>query len=208
MVTFQGGIDTGSAALDYAMVKLMQNPHMMTKLHNEVRMVVPQGNEMVTEDDLDGMTYLKAVVKETLRLHGPAPFLLPHFSMADCVVEGYTIPSGIRTIINARAISRDPNYWESPEEFMPERMEGGSAAAMDYRGNDYVFLPFGSGRRKCPGINFAILTIELMLANLMYHFNWELTPESAEKGIDMTESFGSTVHRINSLFLAPVLAKN
>ena len=90
MVTFQGGIDTGSAALDYAMVKLMQNPHMMTKLQNEVRMVVPQGNEMVTEDDLDGMTYLKAVVKETLRLHGPAPFLLPHFSMADCVVEGYT----------------------------------------------------------------------------------------------------------------------
>ena len=84
---------------------------------------------------------------------------------------------------------------------MPERfMEGGSAAAMDYRGNDYVFLPFGSGRRKCPGINFAILTIELMLANLMYHFNWELTPESAEKGIDMTESFGSTVQRINSLF--------
>ena len=64
------------------MVKLMQNPHMMTKLQNEVRMVVPQGNEMVTEDDLDGMTYLKAVVKETLRLHGPAPFLLPHFSMA------------------------------------------------------------------------------------------------------------------------------
>ena len=111
-----------------------------------------------------------------------------------------TIPSGIRTIINARAISRDPNYWESPEEFMPERMEGGSAAAMDYRGNDYVFLPFGSGRRKCPGINFAILTIELMLANLMYHFNRELTPESAEKGIDMTESFGSTVHRIDSLF--------
>ena len=119
-----------------------------------------------------------------------------------------TIPSGIRTIINARAIARDPNYWESPEEFMPERfMEGGSAAAMDYRGNDYVFLPFGSGRRKCPGINFAILTIELMLANLVYHFNWELRPESAEKGIDMTESFGSTVHRINSLFLAPVLAK-
>ena len=90
VVTFQGGIDTGSAALDYAMVELMQNPHMMTKLQNEVRMVVPQGNEMVTEDDLDGMTYLKAVVKETLRLHGPAPFLLPHFSMADCVVEGYT----------------------------------------------------------------------------------------------------------------------
>ncbi|TVU24898.1 hypothetical protein EJB05_27363, partial [Eragrostis curvula] len=95
------GIDTSSGVLDYAMVKLMQNPHLMTKLQNEVRMVVPPGKEMVTADDLDGMAYLKAVVKETLRLHGPAPFLLPHFSMAECVIEGYTIPSGIRTIINS-----------------------------------------------------------------------------------------------------------
>ncbi|TVU34061.1 hypothetical protein EJB05_15886 [Eragrostis curvula] len=209
VVMFQGGIDTASGVLDYAMVKLMQNPHLLTKLQNEVRMVVPPGKEMVTEDDLDGMAYLKAVVKETLRLHGPAPFLLPHFSMADCVIEGYTIPSGIRIIINSMAISRDPNYWESAEEFIPERfMEGGSAAALDYKGNDYVFVPFGSGRRKCPGINFAIPTVELMLANLMYHFNWELTPESAKNGIDMTESFGATVHRIKSLVLAPVLPQN
>ncbi|CAO2204853.1 unnamed protein product [Urochloa humidicola] len=203
-IMFEAGTDTSFIVLEYAMVKLMQNPHLMTK----VRMAIPKGKEIVTEDDLNAndMAYLKAVIKETLRLHGPAPLLVPHLSMADCDIEGYKIPSGTRAIVNAWALARDPSYWESAEEFMPERfMEGGSAFAMDYRGNDFLYLPFGTGRRICPGISFAISAIEVMLANLMYHFNWELPPESKDRGISMSESFGVTVHRTEKLLLVPVL---
>uniref|UniRef100_A0A0A9BTT8 Uncharacterized protein n=1 Tax=Arundo donax TaxID=35708 RepID=A0A0A9BTT8_ARUDO len=206
---FQAGTDTSFIVLEYAMVELMQNPHLMTKLQAEVRTAMPKGKEIVTEDDLSGIAYLKAVIKETLRLHAPAPLLVPHLSMADCDIEGYTIPSGTRAIVNGWALARDPSYWESAEEFMPERfMEGGSAADMDYKGNDFLYLPFGTGRRICPGINFAIATIEVMLANLMYHFNWELPSGLTGRGIDMTESFGVTVHRTEKLLLVPVLPQD
>ncbi|KAG2580934.1 indole-2-monooxygenase-like [Panicum virgatum] len=216
-IMFEAGTDTSFIVLEYAMVRLMQNPGLMDKLQAEVRSTVGKARKdkddddmVVTEDELNdninNLAYLKAVIKETLRLHMPAPLLVPHLSMADCDIEGYTIPAGTRAIVNGWALARDPSYWEKAEEFMPERfMEGGSAAAMEYKGNDFLYLPFGAGRRICPGINFATSTILVMLANLVYHFNWELPPESAEKGIDMTESFGVTVHRKEKLLLVPVL---
>lgn len=209
-VMFEAGTDTSFIVLEYAMVQLMRNPHLMSKLQAEVRStIINKGTEIVTEDELHSLPYLKAVVKETLRLHMPAPLLVPHLSMADCTIQGYTIPSGTRTIVNSWALARDPSCWERAEEFMPERfMEGGSAAAMDSnKGNDFQYIPFGAGRRMCPGISFATAAIHLMLANLVYHFDWELPAESASKGIDMTESFGVTVHRTEKLLLVPVLAQ-
>ncbi|KAG0522052.1 hypothetical protein BDA96_07G003700 [Sorghum bicolor] len=180
-VMFEAGTDTSFIVLEYAMAHLMQTPCLMNKLQTE------------------------AVIKETLRLHMPAPLLLPHLSMADCNIEGYTIPSGTRAIVNSWALARDPSYWENANEFMPERfMEGGSAAAMDNKGNDFQYLPFGAGRRMCPGINFASSTIEVMLVNLVYHFNWELPVELSKKGIDMTELFGVTVRRMEKLLLVPI----
>lgn len=205
VVMFEGGTDTSFIVLEYAVVELIQKPQLMAKLQAEVRGSVPKGKEIVTEDDLmiSGMAYLKAVIKETLRLHLPGPLLVPHLSMADCDVEGYTVPSGTRVIVNGWALGRDASYWESAEEFAPERfMEGGSSAGVEYKGNDFHFLPFGTGRRICPGINFAIATVEIMLANLMYHFDWEL-PEAGSV-IDMAESFGLTLHRKEKLLLVPV----
>ncbi|XBI87946.1 hypothetical protein VPH35_025958 [Triticum aestivum] len=205
-IMFEAGTDTSFIVLEYAMVRLMQKPHLMNKLKNEVRSTISKGKDMIAEDDLSSLAYLKAVIKETLRLHMPAPLLVPHLSMADCKINGYTIPSGTRAIVNSWALARDPSSWESAEEFMPERfMEGGSAATMDYKGIDFPYLPFGTGRRICPGINFAIVTIEIMLANLMYHFDWKLPSESMEAGISMTESFGVTVHRKEKLLLVPVV---
>ncbi|KAF8780048.1 hypothetical protein HU200_002016 [Digitaria exilis] len=207
-IMFEAGTDTSFIVLEYAMIKLMQNPDVMAKLQTRMRMTILKGKEMVTEDDLNAndMDFLKAVIKETLRLHAPAPLLAPHLSMADCDIEGYTIPSGTRVIVNAWALARDPSQWERAEEFMPERfMKDGSAFAIDYRGNYLTYLPFGTGRRICPGISFAISGIEIMLANLVYHFNWALPPESKDKGIDMSESFGVTVHRREKLLLVPVL---
>ena len=206
---FEAGTDTSFTVLEYAMAHLMRNPHLMNKLQAEVRNAIAKGKEMVTEDELDSLAYLKAVIKETLRLHMPAPLLVPHFSMADGNIEGYTIPSGTRAIVNSWALARDPSYWEKAEEFKPERfMEGGSATAIDNKGNDFQYLPFGAGRRMCPGANFAIANIEVMLANLVYHFNWELPMELAKKGIDMTESFGVIVHRTKKLLLVPIVPQD
>ena len=208
-IMFEAGTDTSFIVLEYAMTQLMRNPRIMNKLHDEVRNTIAKGKEMVTEDELDSLAYLKAVIKETLRLHMPAPLLVPHFSMADCNIEGYTIPSGTRTIVNSWALARDPSYWEKAEEFMPERfMKGGSATAIDNKGNDFQYLPFGAGRRMCPGGNFAIANIEVMLANLVYHFNWELPLELARTGIDMTESFGVIVHRTKKLLLVPIVPQD
>ena len=201
---FGAGTDTTSSVLEFAMAELMRNPWVMTKLQDDVRRHVPEGHETVEEENLASMVYLRAVVKETLRLHPPSPLLLPHLSMADCVVDGYTIPSGIRVIVNTWAISRDPESWEEPEEFMPERfMDGGSAAAMDFKGNDFQFVPFGAGRRICPGLNFGFATVEIMLANLMYCFDWQLPNGMEAKDIDLTEVFGVTVRPKEKLILFP-----
>ena len=159
---FGAGTDTSSLVLELAMAELMRNPQLMTKLQAEVRVNTPRGQQMVAQDDIASMTFLRAVVKETLRLHPPAPLLLPHLAMVECEVDGYTIPEGTRVIINEWAIGRDPESWEKPEQFMPERFtEGGSAAAIDFRGNDFQFVPSGHYYRKlnlsrlgnlcCPG---------------------------------------------------------
>ncbi|XP_052157807.1 indole-2-monooxygenase-like [Oryza glaberrima] len=198
------GTDTSFIELEYAMAELMQKPHVMGKLQAEVRRVMPKGQDIVTEEQLGCMPYLKAVIKETLRLHPPAPLLMPHLSMSDCNINGYTIPSGTRVIVNVWALARDSNYWENANEFIPERFIVNTSG--DYNGNNFHFLPFGSGRRICPGINFAIATIEIMLANLVYRFDWELPADQAAKGgIDMTETFGVAVHRKEKLLLIPHL---
>lgn len=214
---FTAGTDTSYAALEFAMAELMRHPHALAKLQAEVRKTTAaaaaSGEKQVKETNLDGMTYLKAVIKETLRLHPPAPLLLPHLSLEDCDLDSYTVPAGTTVLINAWAIGRDPRVWSAPDEFMPERFivdddddMGGidNNGSVDLRGNDFQFLPFGSGRRICPGLNFALVSIELMLANLVYHFDWELAEgEDSNSNIDMTEVFGLTARRKHKLLLVP-----
>ena len=124
--------------------------------------------------------------------------------MADCNIDGYRVPAGTRVVVNTWAIGRDSTSWEDAEEFIPERfVEGGGDVCVNFKGNDFQFLPFGGGRRICPGINLAIANVELMLANLIYHFDWELPLGVERKDIDMTEVFGITVHRKEKLLLLP-----
>lgn len=202
---FFGGIGTASSMLDFTMAELMQRPQMMEKLQAEVNSCIPNGQEVVSEADLVDMIYLRAVVKESLRLHPVAP-LLPHFSMAQCRIEGHNIPAGVQVLINSSAIGRDTRYWEDAEEFIPERFIGdGCATHVNFKGNDYQFLPFGSGRRMCAGVNFGIACIELMLANLVHRFDWELPMEKKRGDIDMSEVFGLVVSRKEKLLLVPKL---
>ncbi|KAL6857097.1 hypothetical protein ACP4OV_018479 [Aristida adscensionis] len=201
---FEAGTETSSLTLECAMAELMRKPHIMAKLQEEVRRNVPKGQEMVTEDDLANLTYLKAVIKETLRLHPAAPLMIPHFSMEACeIMDGYTIPAGTRVIVNAWAIGRLSSHWDMAEEFMPERFMDGDPTSVDIKGKDFRYLPFGSGRRMCPGIHAAAATLEIMLANLVYRFDWELPAGMKKEDIDMTEVFGLTVHRKEKLLLVP-----
>ncbi|TVU14581.1 hypothetical protein EJB05_38056, partial [Eragrostis curvula] len=166
-----------------------------------VRQEVPEGQELVSEADIANMTYVRAVIKESLRLHPVAPLLAPHFSMSSCSIDGFEISENVRVLINAWAIGRDERYWEDAEEFVPERfLDGGDAEG---EGNDFRFFPFGAGRRMCPGMNFGIATVEVMLANLVHRFDWELPLGQERRDFVMSEVFGLVVHRKEKLLLVP-----
>jgi indole-2-monooxygenase len=203
---FEAGTDTSYMTLEFAMAELIRKPHLMKKLQEEIRRSVPKGQEMVTEDDLPNMTYLKAVIKETLRLHPPVPLMIPHFSLDACTVDGYTIPANTRVVVNAWAIGRHTGYWENENEFQPERFMNNGASVDLKAANEFHFLPFGFGRRMCPGLHSASVTVEIMLSNLMYRFDWKLPPGLKEEDVDMTEVFGITVSRKEKLLLVPVNA--
>ncbi|KAJ9559978.1 hypothetical protein OSB04_005138 [Centaurea solstitialis] len=191
------GTDTSAATVVWAMTLLIKNPESLKKVQQEVRNVV--GNKgKVQEDDLQNLNYLKAVIKETFRLYPVAPLLLPRESRDRCIVGGYEIPKGTLVYVNGWALGRDPKCWENPEEFKPERFMGSS---IDYKGTDFEFIPFGSGRRGCPGISLGVATVELTLSNLVYAFEWELP--DGEKDIDTLATLGVVSHKKNPLRLVP-----
>lgn len=179
------------------MVELMRNKSIMKKVQEEVQKVV--GNKgKVDECDLQHLEYLKLVIKEAFRLHPPAPFLGPRVTNEIFKIRGYEIPPKTRVFINARAIGMDPKIWTNPTKFYPERFLSNN---VDFRGQDFDLIPFGVGRRMCPGMNFAIVLVELVLANLLYHFDWKLPFGMREEDLDLDEKFGLTVHKKNPLYL-------
>ncbi|KAM0012570.1 putative cytochrome P450 [Helianthus debilis subsp. tardiflorus] len=187
MDIFTAGTDTTFTSLEWAISELLTHPRAMKKLQQEA-LEMGQARSLIAEDDVDKMPYLKAIFKETLRLHTPIP-LLPRESIKGIKLNGYDIQSGTQVLINAWAIARDPSTWEEPEEFIPERF---LKSPVDYKGFHFELIPFGAGRRGCPGIHFAMVVNELLLANLVYKFDLALV---GEKGLDMSETNGITVHK-------------
>ncbi|RLN24109.1 premnaspirodiene oxygenase-like [Panicum miliaceum] len=198
---FGAGSKTSAITLQWAMSELIRNPNAMKKAQAEVRSIL-NGKPKVTEDDLGEMKYLKLIIKETLRLHPPAPLLIPRESMESCKILGYDVPKGTTVLVNAWAIGRDPRFWEDADEFKPERFE---SIAVDYRGTDFEYIPFGAGRRICPGIQFAQANMELVLAALLYHFDWKVASGSKPGELDMAEEMGLTIRRKNNLLLYPIV---
>lgn len=193
------GIDTSSINVDWAMAELIKNPSTMKKAQDEVREVFNRIGK-INENDINEMKFLKAMIKETLRLHPPSPLLLRECG-ENCMIKGFEIPVKTRVIINAWALGRDPNYWNEPEKFNPERFID---STIEYKENDFEYLPFGSGRRSCAGPSFGLANVELPLAILLYHFNWKLPNGMKHKDLDMTENFGITIGRKEDLYLIPI----
>ncbi|KAI7741034.1 hypothetical protein M8C21_022463, partial [Ambrosia artemisiifolia] len=194
---FAAGSDTSSVTLEWAMSELIKNPRVMKKAQNELRQAL-KGRTMIHEQDIQELNYLKLVIKETLRLHPPVPMLLPRECRESCEIGGYYIPVKTKVLINAWMIGRDPNYWIDPESFLPERFTDNSVNMI---GTDFEYFPFGAGRRMCPGMALGLANVELPLAMLLYHFDWELPNGAKSEDLDMFESFGATLKRKNNLLL-------
>ncbi|MED6133678.1 hypothetical protein PIB30_030317 [Stylosanthes scabra] len=204
MDMFVGGTDTTSATIEWAMTRLVKNPESMKKVQQEVRSVVGRNNSSkVEENHINQMHYLKCVVKETLRLHPPCTVLPPRETMASLKLNGYDIPDKTMVLTNVWAIQRDPKLWEKAEEFMPERFE---KSEIDFNGDQWFeFLPFGYGRRGCPGMFFGVATVEYVLATLLYWFDWKLPEDvSSVDDIDMGEEYGLVVSKKVPLHLKPI----
>ncbi|PIA46818.1 hypothetical protein AQUCO_01500395v1 [Aquilegia coerulea] len=196
MNVFIGGIDTSAVTMVWVMAELIKKPEAMKKIQEEIRNCVGKKGK-VEASDINQLQYFRMVVKETFRLHPPGVFLLPRECRKHCKINGYDIYPKTRVLVNAWAIGRSSEHWENPEEFAPERFMDTS---IDYIGQDFELLPFGSGRRGCPGINMGMATVDLGLANLLYCFNWELPNE---KDINMDEVASLTVHKKIPLILLP-----
>lgn len=192
-------MDTSPTVVEWAMLELIKHPRVMKKAQEELETVVGK-ERMVDESDLPNLNYLDMVVKETMRLHPVVPLLLPHESMEDCIINGFNIPKGTRLIINTWAIGRDPKTWSNPEEFYPERFIDTN---IHVGGQNYQLLPFGSGRRRCPGIQLATTVVPLVLGQLIHCFDWEPLNGISPPDLDMSEKFGIVMRMENNLHVIP-----
>ncbi|CAL5001773.1 unnamed protein product [Urochloa decumbens] len=186
-----GGTESSSVTVEWAVSELLRKPDFFAAATEELDRVVGRGR-WVTEKDLPRLPYLEAIVKETMRVHPIVPLLIPRVAREDAAVGGYDIPKGTRVLVNVWTIGRDPALWEKPEEFVPERFVG---SKMDVKGQDFELLPFGSGRRMCPGYNLGLKVIQLSLANLLHGFTWRLPDGMDKEELSMDEVFGLSTTR-------------
>ncbi|KAK8464769.1 hypothetical protein PHAVU_010G076700 [Phaseolus vulgaris] len=192
--------DTTAATTVWAMTALLHNPRVMKKVQEEIRTLGGK-KEFLEEDDIEKFPYLKAVIKEVFRLYPPAPLLVARETNKACMIGSYEIPAKTIVFVNAWAIHRDPESWKDPEEFLPERFLD---STVDFHGHDFELIPFGAGRRICPGIPMAVASLNLILANILNSFDWELPEGVRKEDIDTEMLPGLAQHKKNPLY---VLAK-
>ncbi|KAM7464286.1 hypothetical protein LguiA_032407 [Lonicera macranthoides] len=196
---FFAGSETTSISIEWGFTELLRNPSVLSKVREEIDRVVGRDRK-VEESDMDYLPYLQAVVKETLRLHPALPLLLPRNTMEDTNYMGYLIPKDTQVFVNAWAIGRDPDSWEDPLTFKPERFLNSS---IEYKGQHFELIPFGSGRRICIGFPLAHRVVHLTLATLAQSFDWEFPSGMSPKSLDMEERLGLTLRKKNPVKIIP-----
>nr|AKJ26120.1 CYP1 [Gentiana rigescens] len=199
MEMFFAGSETTSISIEWGFAELLRNPHAFNKVREEIDRVVGL-SRMVEESDMEKLPYLQAVVKETLRLHPALPLLLPRNTMEDTEYMGYLIPKSTQVFINAWAIGRDPDAWKDPLDFKPERFIDSN---VEYKGQHFELIPFGSGRRICVGFPLAHRVVHLTIATLVQAFDWDLGAGVKPEDIDMEERLGLTLRKKNPLKVIP-----
>ncbi|XP_020083333.1 cytochrome P450 76M5-like [Ananas comosus] len=205
---FAAGSDTSSNTVEWAMAELLRNPAVLAKARAELRETLGPKQEF-EESDIARLPFLQAVTKETMRLHPAGPLMLPHKpseterEVGFVEVAGLAVPSEARVMVNAWAIGRDPEAWEEAEEFRPERFLGGRE--VDFRGKDFEFLPFGYGRRACPGVPLAVRVVPLVLGSILHAFDWRLPRGMRPDDVDLSDRFAAALTLAVPLTAVPVL---
>ncbi|KAK3012712.1 hypothetical protein RJ639_009694 [Escallonia herrerae] len=196
---FLAGTDTSSLSVEWTMTELLCNPEKLAKARTELEEVVGK-NELLQESDISKLPYLQAIVKETFRLHPAAAFLVPHKADTDIEIDNFIVPKNAQILVNVWATGRDSNIWLNPGSFMPERFLD---SEIDFRGRDFELIPFGAGRRICPGLPLAYRVVHLMLGSILHSFNWRLEDGMKPEDMDMSEKFGLTLQKAIPLRAVP-----
>ncbi|XP_050206780.2 geraniol 8-hydroxylase-like [Mercurialis annua] len=197
---FAGGTDTTLSTLEWAMTELLRNPNALSKARAEIKQTIGKTSSL-HESHIAQLPYLKAIIKETFRLHPPVPLLLPRKVGQNTETNGYMIPKDAQVLINVWHIGRDPTLWEDPGIFRPERF---LKSNIDVKGQDFKLIPFGGGRRICPGLPLATRMLHLMLGSLVHSFDWKLEDGVTPENIDMEEKFGLTLEKAQPLRAIPI----
>ncbi|XP_039136909.1 flavonoid 3'-monooxygenase CYP75B137-like [Dioscorea cayenensis subsp. rotundata] len=201
---FTGGTDTTSSTVEWALVELIRHPDILTAAQKELDSIVGR-SRLVSELDLNNIPVLQAIIKETFRLHPPAPLLIPHTASEACEVAGYHVPQAATLLVNVWTICRDPNVWSSPLEFDPSRfLPGGKNAEVDLKGSHLELIPFGAGRRICLGMRLGLRMTTLLVASLVHGFDWALPDGLTPETLNMDVEFGLTLERSVPLVARPI----
>ncbi|KAH7536713.1 hypothetical protein FEM48_Zijuj03G0015500 [Ziziphus jujuba var. spinosa] len=194
-----GGTETVASVIEWTISELMRSPDELKKVQQELTDIVGLDRRL-EEADFEKLTYLRCVIKEALRLHPPIP-LLPHETSDDSEVGGFFIPKKSRVMINVWAIGRDDDFWDEAERFKPSRFL--KHGVSDFKGSNFEYIPFGSGRRSCPGMQLGLFTVEMAVGHLLHCFRWELPQGMEPSELDMNDTFGLTAPRASRLVAVP-----
>lgn len=197
---FVAGTDTTTYTLEWAMAELMHNPEIMSKVQKELEQVVGKGIP-IQETDIAKLPYMQAVMKETFRLHPSVPLLLPRKTETDVEIGDYIIPKDAQVLVNAWVIGRDPNKWDNANVFVPERFLD---SEIDVKGHHFELIPFGSGRRICPGLPLAIRMLPMMLGSLVNCFDWKLENGLNIDDLNKEDEYGITLEKSQPVRIVPI----
>ncbi|XP_049406860.1 cytochrome P450 76A1 [Solanum stenotomum] len=196
---FLAGTETTSSSVEWALTELLRHPQAMTKVKLEISQVIGP-NKKFEERDIDSLPYMQAILKESLRLHPPLPFLIPRKAIQDTKFMGHDVPKGTQVLVNVWAIGRDPECWNNPFEFKPERF---LESKVDVKGQNHELIPFGAGRRMCVGLPLGHRMMHFTFGSLLHEFDWELPHNVSPKSINMEESMGITARKKQPLKVIP-----